>query len=213
MAKARKTSSLKKPARRTSDSTKKNRLKKASTQKTFYQEVIELENWPLQRNVFFRPDRSNYVRKINKPIGCVFCRSASQKVSVDTLCVYKSEFSQVVLNKFPYNTGHVLVLPLRHSGDVLDLTDAEYDDLHRTLRTAIKAVQAVYSPNAFNIGLNHGVQAGAGLPDHLHYHLVPRWTGDLNFFPLIAETKLIIETVEQSYEKLANYFQQLKVSR
>lgn len=171
------------------------------------------DNWPLKRNVLFRPDRLNYVRKIDKPIGCVFCRSASHKISVETLCVYKTEHTQIVLNKYPYNTGHVLVLPLRHVGDILALSDIEYDDLHRTLRTAVKAIEAVYSPNAFNIGLNHGTQAGAGLPDHLHYHLVPRWNGDLNFFPLIAETKLVIETVEQSYEKLANYFQQLKVSR
>lgn len=197
MPKARpKTTSLKKTARGASKKT-----------------APKADNWPLKRNVFFRPDRLNYVRKINKPIGCVFCRSASQKNAVETLCVYKTEHSQIVMNKYPYNTGHVLVLPLRHVGDLLELSDAEYDDLHRTLRMAVKAVETVYNPNAFNIGLNHGTLAGAGLPDHLHYHLVPRWSGDLNFFPLIAETKLVIETVEQSYEKMANYFQQLKVSR
>ena len=209
MPKARKTSSLKKTTR---GSPTKN-SKKSLSKKTLHKEVIELENWPLQRNVFFRPQRFNYVRRIDRPIGCVFCRSASHIVSVETLCVYKTEHSQIVMNKYPYNTGHMLVLPLRHAGDLLTLSDVEYDDLHRTLRTAVKAVETVYSPHAFNIGLNHGVQAGAGLPDHLHYHLVPRWGGDLNFFSLIAETKLVIETVEQSYEKMENYFQQLKVSR
>ncbi len=166
--------------------------------------------WPLARNVFFRPDRHSYVRKMIKPIGCVFCKSASQKLSLDTLCVFKSEHSQIVLNKYPYNTGHVLVLPLRHNGDILNLSDIEYDDLHKTLKIAIAAVKKVYDPNAFNIGLNHGVTSGAGIPDHLHYHLVPRWNGDLNFFPLIAETKVVIETNEQAYKKMTEYFSQLK---
>ena len=113
----------------------------------------------------------------------------------------------MVVNKFPYNNGHVLVLPLRHTGDLLTLTEAEYTDLHNVLRLSIQAVKEIYNPNGLNIGMNHGATSGAGIPDHLHYHIVPRWHGDLNFFPLIAETKLVIENPKQTYAKLKKYFQ------
>lgn len=168
-------------------------------------------DWPQKRNILFRPDRMKYVRKLVKESGCVFCRSAENEMSTETLCVYKSKHSQIVLNKYPYNNGHLLVLPREHVGNFLTLSPERYDDLHLTLRLAVEAVEAVYQPTGFNLGLNHGLSGGAGIPEHLHYHVIPRWTGDLNFFPLIADTKVVIETVESSYEKFKNYFAQ-KVS-
>ena len=167
---------------------------------------LDKEIWPIERDVFFRPARMKYVRKLTKPKGCVFCASAEKSKSKKTLCVYKTKYSQIVVNKFPYNSGHVLVLPLRHVGDILNLSDVEYADLHSTLRSAIQAIQCVYEPHGLNIGMNHGAAGGAGIPDHLHYHIVPRWNGDLNFFPLIAETKLVIENTSTSYEKIKKYF-------
>lgn len=166
--------------------------------------------WPEKRNILFRPDRMKYVRKLIKSEACVFCRSAKLELSVDSLCVYKSKHTQIVLNKYPYNNGHLLVLPLEHTGELTALSPERYDDLHRTIRVAIKAIEAVYQPTGFNLGLNHGVTGGAGIPEHLHYHIVPRWSGDLNFFPLIANTKVVIETVEQSYKKFAAFFSDLK---
>ena len=106
----------------------------------------------------------------------------------------------VILNKFPYNSGHLLVLPLKHVGQIFDLADIEYQDLQSVVRMAAEGIQKVYQPSGFNMGLNHGRAAGAGLPDHIHYHLVPRWEGDLNFFPLIADTKVVVENLEQSFE-------------
>ncbi len=164
--------------------------------------------WPNKRNIFFRPERMKYVRKIDKPTGCVFCLSAELEKSVESLCVFKSEFSQIVLNKYPYNNGHLLILPLAHTGKILELSPDRYADLHQTLRLAIEAIEAVYQPNGFNSGMNHGITGGAGIPDHLHYHVVPRWNGDLNFFPLIAQTKIVIESIEDSYAKFKNYFDQ-----
>ncbi len=166
--------------------------------------------WPLERDLFFRPGRMKYVRKLVKPKGCVFCTSAKKTENIKTLCIYKSKTSQIVLNKYPYNNGHLLVLPLRHVGDILDLSQDEYLDLHQTLKLAVQAIQDVYSPHGLNIGMNHGATGGAGIPDHLHYHIVPRWNSDLNFFPLIAETKLVVETVETSYKNFINYFLKLK---
>ncbi len=171
---------------------------------------LDKEIWPLERDLFFRPGRMKYVRKLIKPKGCVFCTSANKTENVKTLCIYKSKTSQIVLNKYPYNNGHLLILPLRHVGDILNLSQEEYLDLHQTLKLAVQAIKDVYSPHGLNIGMNHGATGGAGIPDHLHYHIVPRWHSDLNFFPLIAETKLIIETVETSYKNFTNYFSKLK---
>lgn len=164
------------------------------------------ELWPLERGIFFRPERMNYVRKLLPKTGCVFCTAVKQEISFENLCLYKTEKSMIVLNKFPYNSGHLLVLPQAHGHDFLDLDPQAYVDLHHVLRLAFKAITDLYSPAGINIGMNHGAVAGAGIPEHLHYHLVPRWSGDLNFFPLIANTKLVIETLEQSYEKFQKYF-------
>lgn len=167
--------------------------------------------WPLERDVLFRPDRLKYVRKLIKPEGCVFCLAAkSQAPDVETLCVYQSAHSMIILNKFPYNSGHLLVLPQRHCGDLTLLSDGEYQDLQLTLRLAVKALQAVYEPGGINIGMNHGAVAGAGIPEHLHYHVIPRWAGDLNFFPLIAETKTVIESLERTFDRLLLYLKDQK---
>src|SRR5689334_3754246 len=95
--------------------------------------------WPVERDVLFRPDRLKYVRKLLDDKGCVFCTASKKDISFDTLCVFKSKHSMVVLNKFPYNSGHILVLPLQHKGSMFDLSDAEYNDLHQALRLAMKA--------------------------------------------------------------------------
>ncbi|NUN06940.1 MAG: HIT domain-containing protein [Bdellovibrio sp.] len=158
--------------------------------------------WPLERDVLFRPDRMKYVRKLIKQEGCVFCSAAKEAPTFETLCVFKTKHSMVVINKFPYNSGHLLVLPQRHCGDLLKLSDDEFADLQNTIRMTMKCLMDVYDPGGINVGLNHGAVAGAGIPDHLHYHVIPRWSGDLNFFPLIAETKVLVESLEQTYEKL-----------
>ncbi len=170
--------------------------------------------WPMERDVFFRPARLKYVRKLMKKVGCVFCYAddtAHKDQAEENLCVYKTKYSQIVINKFPYNSGHLLILPLRHCGDFLSLESREYVDLMETLKIAVQAVTTIYNPQGYNLGLNNGSAAGAGIPDHLHFHLVPRWNGDLNFFPLIAETKLVIENVEDTLAVFKKYFKNYKV--
>jgi ATP adenylyltransferase len=164
------------------------------------------EIWPLERDVLFRPDRFKYVRKLIHPEGCVFCTAGKEKVGFDTLCVYKSAHSMILLNKFPYNSGHLLVIPHSHEGDLLKLSEVEFKDLHNTLKLAVEALQQVYQPGGMNVGLNLGAVAGAGIPTHLHYHVIPRWAGDLNFFPLVAETKTVIESLEMTFDRLIAYF-------
>jgi ATP adenylyltransferase len=164
------------------------------------------EIWPLERDVLFRPDRFKYVRKLIHPEGCVFCTAGKAKPGFDTLCVFKSQHSMILLNKFPYNSGHLLVIPQTHEGDLLKLSEVEFKDLHVTLRLAVEALQQVYQPGGMNVGLNLGAVAGAGIPAHLHYHVIPRWAGDLNFFPLVAETKTVIESLEMTFDRLIAYF-------
>lgn len=173
---------------------------------------IDKDIWPLEKDVLFRPDRLKYVRKLIPQSGCVFCQAEAQAPSMETLCVYKTEHSMVLLNKFPYNSGHVLVLPRQHCGDILKLSDEQYSDLMMLLRRTMAALMDVYQPSGINQGLNHGAAAGAGIPEHLHFHVIPRWSGDLNFFPLIAETKVMVESLEQTYEKLSQYFNSRKGS-
>lgn len=179
---------------------------KTSKAKRALSKASEGDHWPTKRRVFFRPERYKYIKKIDQPKTCVFCSADQNSVSFESLCVYKSEYSMILLNKYPYNNGHVLILPRRHVGELLKLSDVEYTDLMNTVRLATQAITDIYNPAAMNLGMNHGALAGAGIPDHLHFHIVPRWSGDLNFFPLIAETKVVIETLEQTYQHFVGYF-------
>jgi ATP adenylyltransferase len=170
---------------------------------------LQEDIWPSERDLLIRPERMKYIRKLIKPKGCVFCRSAKHKMSVDTLTVCKTKYSQVVLNKFPYNTGHILVIPQRHCGDITQLKEKEYLDLMLLLKNSIEIVQKIYECSGMNVGINLGKVAGAGIPDHMHIHVIPRWSGDVNFFPMIAETKVIVESVEDTYLKLSKAFAKL----
>lgn len=158
--------------------------------------------WPQERDLMIRPDRYRYVRKLVKPKGCVFCGCAKKRESLETLTLVKTKHSMVVMNKFPYNNGHLLIIPRRHCGDLTLLSEAEYEDLMAILRKAMKVIANVYGCEGMNVGMNHGAVAGAGIPNHLHWHVIPRWFGDVNFFPLIAETKVVVESLESSYHRL-----------
>lgn len=169
-----------------------------------------LDFWPQERDVIYRPERIRYIRKSIKFEGCVFCNARDRGVQAESLCVYKNELAMAVLNKFPYNTGHIMILPTRHCGDLTELRDDEYSALQELVRTVVKVIKAEYGVDGINVGLNMGRVAGAGIPDHLHWHVVPRWVGDTNFFPLIAETKVLPETLEQTYARYAKHFEKIK---
>jgi len=162
--------------------------------------------WPQERDFMERPERYKYVRKIVQPDGCVFCKALDMKASYESLTLYRDAQVMVMLNKYPYNNGHLLILPVRHTGDLLSLSEGEFLALQRILRKSARAIVDAFNCPGFNIGLNHGKVAGAGIEDHLHWHIVPRWAGDTNFFPLIAETKVLPETLEESYKKLKPHF-------
>ena len=173
---------------------------------------INLEDiWPQERDFFARPDRLQYVRKLTKPKACVFCEAGKQKPAVETLCLYKDDVCMVLVNKYPYNTAHLLVVPTAHEGNMLELPENNYIHVQKMIRKSVEILKKVYNPEGFNIGLNHGAVAGAGIPKHIHWHIVPRWYGDTNFFPVIAETKVLPETPEQSYERLFGEYSKVGV--
>jgi len=126
------------------------------------------------------------------------------------LLIYKSPSSFIVMNKFPYNAGHLLVLPRREVGDIEDLNSKEYLDLNETVRKAKKLLRLALQPNGFNIGYNLGSAAGAGIPQHLHCHIVPRWDGDTNLMPVIGNTKVLPEAMEVMWEKLRSFVHEIE---
>lgn len=134
---------------------------------------------------------------------CVFCAIAqSGAPSRENGMVWKGQLTFAVLNAYPYASGHLLVLPLRHLSELDELTDAESDELWTTTRAAVRAVTKAYAPDGANIGANLGRAAGAGIPRHLHLHVVPRWSGDTNFMTSVASVRVIPETLAGAWDKV-----------
>lgn len=137
------------------------------------------------------------------PEACVFCRIlASSESDEERHLVYAGERTVVLLNAYPYASGHLLVLPLRHVGDLSALGPEEAAELFDTARLAVQALQSAYQPDGLNLGANLGKAAGAGIPDHLHLHVVPRWHGDTNFMTTVAGTRVLPEALETSWSKV-----------
>jgi ATP adenylyltransferase len=138
--------------------------------------------------------------------ACIFCAIASGEESDRVLA--RTDLAYVVLNKFPYNPGHLLVVPVRHEGDLESLTADENVALQGLLQRSIRAVRRAADPDGFNVGMNLGRVAGAGIPGHLHWHLVPRWSGDTNYMPVVGETRVLPELLADTRRRLAPAFEE-----
>lgn len=135
--------------------------------------------------------------------GCVMCRLADPAVPLEEAHVlWRSELSAVALNAFPYTSGHLMVMPRRHVGELEELDASEAPDLWALVTAAVRAVKAAYRPEGLNVGINLGRAAGAGIPGHLHVHVLPRWAGDSNFMTAVAEARVMPETLSRTAEKL-----------
>jgi ATP adenylyltransferase len=141
------------------------------------------------------PWRIDYITR-DRSAGCVFCAAAEGKGHDAALVLERGERCFTMLNAFPYSSGHAMVLPDRHVADLLDLGEEEVDELMGLARRCIRALRAVMAPEGFNVGLNLGEAAGAGIAEHLHLHIVPRWSGDTNFMPVLADTHVIPQALE-----------------
>ena len=153
------------------------------------------------------PWRAQYVRDAS-PQGhasscCFLCRALADDDDRKHLVVLRGANSFVVLNRYPYNNGHLLVAPRVHRGTLGELNGADLLEPIETIRKMIGVLDRMFQPQGYNIGLNQGKSAGAGLPGHLHWHVVPRWDGDANFMPILADTKVLIESLHELFERIS----------
>lgn len=153
--------------------------------------------------------RRRYVEQVTAGVAedeCIFCELAIAEIGAASGVVDRSELCFVALNAYPYGSGHVLVLPIRHLAAMGELTEAEAADLWRQTRRSLAAIEAAYAPDGANLGANLGSAAGAGIPGHLHLHVLPRWSGDTNFMTSVGETRVLPESLETSFTKLRAAF-------
>ena len=155
------------------------------------------------------PWRIDYILGKEKEAGCIFCDKPQSELDEETLIVHRSDGAYTIMNKYPYNNGHLLVVPYRHVSEICDLEVEENSLLIQEVCKAIQALKKVMRPDGFNIGINLGIIAGAGIAEHVHYHIVPRWAGDTNMMPVLADVRIIPEHLRQTREKLARAFKKL----
>ena len=148
------------------------------------------------------PWRLEYIKRADEEPGCIFCSAASSD-DEDGLVVHRGRTAFVLLNKFPYAPGHLMVSPFRHGGDFAALEDEELIEIHRLAMAGMGALAETFGPQGYNLGWNLGRIAGAGALDHVHLHLVPRWAGDTNFMPVLADVKVLPEHLVETRRKLA----------
>jgi ATP adenylyltransferase len=155
------------------------------------------------------PWRLEYIESAAKDgQECIFCEKPRENNDRDNLILHRSRQS-FVMNKYPYNNGHLMIVPYAHEADLNLLADDIILDMQHLLQLSLKATTQTMHPHGFNIGVNLGRSAGAGIVDHLHYHLVPRWNGDTNYMPILAGAKVVSEALSESWEKLYHTFQNL----
>jgi ATP adenylyltransferase len=149
------------------------------------------------------PWRMEYIDSAREGEGeCIFCDLPAEDDDEKNYILTRSGKAFAMLNKFPYNSGHLMIAPFRHVGEVEELENEEVLGMHNLLQRSLKALKEAMNPDGFNIGMNLGQVAGAGIPDHVHWHVVPRWSGDTNFMPVVAETKVLPETLDAAYRKI-----------
>lgn len=160
----------------------------------------------------FTPWRMHYIKsdKSSQDGGCVLCglHRADPSQDAANFVLYRGEYCYIVLNIYPYNTAHMMVVPYAHTADVVGMPDACASELFDLTRRCVAILNDAYMPHGCNLGMNLGHTAGAGIAEHLHMHIVPRWDGDTNFMPLIGGTKLVPETLEHTYTRLKPHFAQ-----
>ena len=156
------------------------------------------------------PWRMTYIQE-NDPLAkeCIFEAGTGKKHEKESLLLYRDALTVVLLNRFPYANGHLLLAPSRHLGDINDLLPEESGALFDMIRESVAILTKHKNPDGFNVGLNLGTAAGAGHPDHLHFHVVPRWNGDHNFMTVLAEVRTIPEHIENTFDQLLPDFQEL----
>lgn len=156
--------------------------------------------WRMQYVEHHPPDRSG------GRSGCIFCDFPKEDDDAKNLIAHRGEFAYVILNGFPYNNGHVMVVPYEHNSKLHDLPAETAREITELTQLSLTVLESIYGPEGFNIGINQGDAAGAGIGAHLHQHIVPRWVGDTNFMPVVADVRVLPEALSGSYDKIAAGF-------
>lgn len=156
----------------------------------------------------FAPWRMDYIRADKRKGKCIFCPLPGQG-DEKRLILCRTPFSLIMLNRYPYAYAHLMVAPLRHLGNVSRLKPEEMVDIMRNIGFSIDVLKEACKPNGFNVGMNLGQVGGAGILHHIHFHVIPRWKGDMNFMPLLAEVRIIPEHIEDTYRRLQPLFAKL----
>jgi ATP adenylyltransferase len=153
----------------------------------------------------FSPWRKPYIdrnKATEKAKGCVFCAALAMPDSPENLIVQRGELAFVILNRYPYTSGHLMVLPKQHAARLDQVDEATRAEMMELLNQAVAVLTTVYKPEGFNLGANLGAAAGAGIEEHLHLHAVPRWTGDTNFMPVVGQTRVLPELLEETWQRV-----------
>jgi len=148
------------------------------------------------------PWRVKYVSNPDKEKECIFCKKSQEKDDKRNLIISRKQYCFALLNIYPYNNGHIMIAPYKHTGDIAQLGENELLEMFSLVKELEVKIKSILNPDGFNIGINIGKSAGAGMENHLHIHLVPRWDGDTNFMATISDTRVISQALEELYELL-----------
>ncbi|MBI4284126.1 MAG: HIT domain-containing protein [Chloroflexi bacterium] len=151
------------------------------------------------------PWRMEYIR-MKKPGGCILCETPRQNSDAVNHILYRGGKNFVIMNRYPYNPGHLMVVPYRHLASLEELADEELHEHFEIVSRCIRVLRQAFSPDGLNLGMNIGKIGGAGMEDHVHTHIVPRWQGDTNFMPVIADVRVVSEALAETYQKLRGKF-------
>ena len=151
--------------------------------------------------------RMKYISSADKQPGCAFCEALKKEDSSENLIVHRGKNSLIILNKYPYTSGHLMVAPLVHVANIEELDAETGNEIFQLITHSTTTLKMVYQPEGFNIGANLGQAAGAGIPGHLHFHIVPRWNGDTNYMSTIGEIRVIPEDIEVTYKRIKEQLQ------
>lgn len=152
------------------------------------------------------PWRMEYILDNSKPKGCIFCDKPKEDSDRENLILFRGKQVFVIMNRYPYNNGHLMITPYAHVSEINALTEEEMQEIFLETSRATGILKEAVSPEGFNIGMNLGKAAGAGIEDHLHMHIVPRWSGDTNFMPVLADIRVMPEHLDETYVKLKSFY-------
>jgi len=160
--------------------------------------------------VLWAPWRMGYILSNDKEDGCIFCPGKDRSKDEERLILSVGQHTMVLMNRYPYNNGHLLVAPVKHVSGLGQLNNKETLDLLLTVRKTVEILKEIMNPEGFNVGLNLGRVAGAGMEEHMHFHIVPRWKGDTNFMTVVGDVRVIPEHIKETYKKLRPHYNETK---